>query len=171
MKQYVIGFSIGVILTLLIFYFFNLFVFTPSISKSKIEHSQKVIIDTIMIEQKSKPIHFSQKGKIVYKNIPKVNDANINSELNTSLFEDTNSIIGINKLEFQSTIDTIYNSDTIHLQYQYPLNMFTLDLKQQNDTIKFQQIVIKQQKESWWLKPAIATSSCIIGLLIGQALK
>ena len=75
------------------------------------------------------------------------------------------------KNAYTAALDTIVKQDTINLQYEYPKNYFTLNVRQKPDSIQIQRIeifTIKEKERSWYELPAYITGSIFVGYILGK---
>lgn len=182
MKNYMIGFIIGVAFTLLVLLIMWLVKHNTSdyVSSKRVEIGSvaEVQIDTIYIERNIEPIHITGKGKITKtkpSNIAKADTldttqyACFKTNFAKNLFAQTETFTEVST--FTSQLDTIFRNDTISIRYDFPQNYFMLSLRPKPDSILFKQIVVRQTPEKWWIKPIVAISGCALGVLIGCSVK
>jgi hypothetical protein len=73
---------------------------------------------------------------------------------------------------FTATVDTVFNTDTIRVRYDYPENEMQLAIRMATDTVYQQRLEVTECDESeWWEAPAIATGGMILGILISNTSK
>ena len=71
---------------------------------------------------------------------------------------------------FIARVDTIIVRDTIHAEYTFPQNTFSMVLKRKPDSIfTYKEYVIKTEymKEPWYEKPLYATGGLLLGYFLG----
>ena len=69
-------------------------------------------------------------------------------------------------------VDTVVRRDTVRAEYEFPLNLFSLDIRRAADSVKIETITIsKYIKESrpWWELPLSVAAGAGIGYLAGSA--
>lgn len=116
-----------------------------------IERKTEIVRDTIINTVQQPPI-------IIYKAKPVI-------EYQT----DYDTVI-ITK-PFIAKIDTVIIRDTVHAEYVFPQNTFSMILKRKPDSVvTFREYVIKTEyiKDAWWEKPAWATGGILLGYLLGK---
>lgn len=178
MKNYIIGFAVGVVATLLALLITQTTrCFTNSYTGSKrieIGSVAEVQIDTMYIERNIAPIHIAGQGKItkvaakpsITRSAATMQSYHLKTDFAKNLFGKAEAIPA-----FMAQLDTIFRDDTISISYDYPQNYFMLSLRPKPDSILFKQIVVRQTPEKWWVKPAIAIGSCALGVLVGCSVK
>lgn len=124
------------------YYFYN--------QNRKIINPEQIIIrDTIIKTIPSKPIVINKvKTKIKY-----IKDTIITTK------------------PFIAIIDTIYKTDTIKIEYEFPENLLSLRIYKQPDTTKIEritQINTSKQKSYWWEIPAYICSGALLGFLLSK---
>jgi hypothetical protein len=75
---------------------------------------------------------------------------------------------------FTARLDTVMSADTINLSYDYPENIFMLELKRKPDTSKIQTITLTypvEKKAPWWETPAYIVGGILVGFGIGSLSK
>ena len=75
---------------------------------------------------------------------------------------------------FIASIDTIVKHDTVHAEYEFPENIFSLNVRSKPDTL--QTVYIKtyeraNEQTKWWERPAYILGGCIAGYFIGKFTK
>lgn len=109
--------------------------------------------DTILVRD---TISIVQKGRIQYKTI---------------LVKDT--ILKVDSSAFVSCVDTIISKSSVSVCYQYPENMFSVDLRFIPDTVTKYTIVerpilkYEEKRNSWWEDVAKIGGGIIVGYLLG----
>ncbi|MDR0926148.1 MAG: hypothetical protein LBO69_00090 [Ignavibacteria bacterium] len=121
----------------------------PKAHQTEREVDIEVVIDTGYIHIKRPAVEFRSQGRIMY----------------------TKLVDSVEQPEFVSQFDTVVYTDTIHLEYAYPLNLWTLQMHSAMDSVQYTQVVIRQQKEKWWVKPTIVVGGVLVGILVGWAVK
>ena len=115
-----------------------------------IQYEKEIKRDTVV---KLKP----QKPLIIYKTKMK-------------LVKTSDSLI--KTYPFVAKLDTMLQQDTIRANYEFPQNLFTLEIKRKPDSIKIETIEkIKTiaDKKQWWEAPAYVLSGVLLGYLIGKS--
>lgn len=121
-------------------------------SKSNIEYKNIIFRDTVKIRVASEPIIIS---KVKLKTV-KMSDTVYTSPA------------------FDAVLDTIIKSDTIKAKYEYPDNLFTMEVKKKPDSIQIQKIYIQNvQKDdiseiSWWKKVLIIIAGAAAIFLLAK---
>lgn len=111
-----------------------------------IEYRDKIIYDTLIKTVEHKPIKIEAEPKIIIKR---------------------DTIIKIKP--FTAVLDTVYIRDTIKAIYDYPENIFRLDITKQNDTIFIPaETIIKYKKMPWYYDAGLFLAGSATGYLIGN---
>lgn len=112
-----------------------------------IEYRYKVKRDTIIKTVKTDPVIIEQiKPNIIYK-------------------RDT----VIKTKPFVAVVDTVIKRDTVYAEYEYPENLFSLEISHPDDSIMIPQITeYKEKKEEWWEKPILFITGSFVGYLLGN---
>jgi hypothetical protein len=72
---------------------------------------------------------------------------------------------------FTAELDTVISRDTMKFRYEYPQNVFSFYLAKKPDTLRYQQIVVRETIEKerpWWEIPVSVGGGIIAGVLIGK---
>jgi hypothetical protein len=72
---------------------------------------------------------------------------------------------------FIAKVDTIIVRDTVHAEYVFPQNTFSMVLKRKADSvITFKEYIIKTEylKDPWYEKPLWATGGILLGYMLGK---
>lgn len=73
---------------------------------------------------------------------------------------------------FIAQLDTIIERDTVFVSYQYPAELFRLQIKRAADSIPIRYITIETlmevNSELWWEKPLYAAGGLVIGYGFGR---
>jgi len=70
---------------------------------------------------------------------------------------------------FVASVDTILKQDTVFARYEFPENLFSMNLRRADDTLKTVMIKTEFMKDNcnnWWKSPAIAVAGVIAGYLL-----
>ena len=160
MRNYIIGFMIGVATAIVLSLFLILnrcdskqVVATPSVG---------ITIDTVYVERTRPPINITSPGKITYTsrskiteqpddtlsdNLPDTNEANI-LLCDMNLFDTAATFFKpYSHPIFWSVLDTIYLGDTIKVVYRYPENIFDMSYYPKTDSLMISQILVQQGNE------------------------
>ncbi|MBM2817031.1 MAG: hypothetical protein HW421_3793 [Ignavibacteria bacterium] len=116
--------------------------------RHQIEEKKIIYIDTLIRTLPAKPIYIKRTAEKIIK------------------LRDT--IIQTNP--FCSAIDTIIAFDTVHAEYEFPENIFTIEVKKKPDTMKIQTISIMQtvkEETPWWQTPVYIIGGALGGYVLG----
>ncbi len=74
---------------------------------------------------------------------------------------------------FIATVDTIMKEDTLAVSYEFPQNIFEIDLRrkplEEKTIIKYVTITEEVEKpEAWWVHPAWAVGGLLVGYGLGS---
>jgi hypothetical protein len=77
------------------------------------------------------------------------------------------------KTTFIATVDTIMKEDTLAVSYEFPQNIFEIDLRrkplEEKTIIKYVTITEEVEKpEAWWVHPAWAVGGLLVGYGLGS---
>jgi hypothetical protein len=71
---------------------------------------------------------------------------------------------------FIASLDTLTNKDTIKASYEYPENLFSLEVNRKPDSIRVEKLTkietIKEEKP-WWENAGWFTGGTIVGIIVG----
>lgn len=73
--------------------------------------------------------------------------------------------------EFVSKLDSVIQNDTVMISYYYPANLFDVNIRKKQDTLKYiyKEIMVSQkEEESIWTKSLYILGGLVIGYLIGK---
>lgn len=71
---------------------------------------------------------------------------------------------------FIATLDTIAIDDTVKMQYEFPENIFSLEVARKPDSIRVEKLTVIDKTTdtgNWWEKPVYFTGGTLIGIIIG----
>ena len=115
---------------------------------------REIRIDTIIKLIKRKPIILKKAKADIIQKVDTLNDSIVNP--------------------FIAMIDTIVFNDTVKAEFEYPENLFSLEIKHFPDSLIFEKIYIQQAtdcKREWWEVPTYISSGAIVGIIIGLLVK
>ena len=75
---------------------------------------------------------------------------------------------------FRTEIDTVLGGDTLHTEYAFPQNLFSLTLTRKPDTLSKEIVVIDQVRTkpgNWWEKPLIFIAGTAAGIIFSNLSK
>ena len=116
--------------------------------KVRIVKDRQVIRDTIIKEIKLPPVKIVKAKPII------------------RIIRDTM----IETKPFIASLDTIAKDDTVKMEYEFPENYFSLEVKRKPDSVRLEKLtVIEKTMENgnWWEKPAYFTGGALLGIIIG----
>ena len=113
--------------------------------RTETQYYEKIVYDTILKTIEYEPIRIISKPKIITK-------------------KDT---IIVTK-PFTARLDTVVIRDTITLAYDYPENIFSLDITRKQDTLYIPAgTIIKYRNQPWYETAAYALGGVTLGYLLG----
>lgn len=75
---------------------------------------------------------------------------------------------------FVATVDTVVKQDTIFARYEFPENLFSLNLRRSDDTLRTVMVkteVVKSEGRDWWEGPAIGVAGVVVGYLLRSLIR
>ena len=70
---------------------------------------------------------------------------------------------------FAASIDTVIQRDTVRAYYEFPVNLFSLDIRRHPDSLRIEKLTILQSVEKprpWWETPAYIVGGILTGMII-----
>jgi hypothetical protein len=138
----VLSFILGFLIALMILKYF--------VNNTNQDINHLITMDTVYKEIQSEPLILEKaRTKIIYK-------------------RDT----VIQTKPFTAITDTIIKHDTVHAEYEFPENFFSLSVLRKPDTLRTIQIETISEKKSndqWWKQTAYILGGAFIGYFIGQS--
>lgn len=75
---------------------------------------------------------------------------------------------------FSARIDTVVKYDTIRAEYEFPENLFSMELRRRPDTVNIYRDTIsrtKTKERPWWESAAYIAGGALLGFLMGSSAK
>jgi hypothetical protein len=107
------------------------------------------------------------KTDTIYKEIP--SEPIVISKMKTKIIYQKDTIIETQP--FTAVVDTIINRDTLHTEFNFPENSFSMLLLRKPDTVMVQKITTIEtppQKSNWWEVPLSILGGAALGYAFGR---
>ena len=101
--------------------------------------------------------------KLVYK------DPIIITKMKTKIIEKADTVV--QAVPFTARIDTIIKYDTINARFEFPENLFSLQVRKKPDSALFETRTVfrtVEKEKPWWETPAYVIGGTVIGFLLGS---
>jgi hypothetical protein len=106
----------------------------------------------------------------VFKTIEK--EPIILEKIKTKIIKQKDTII--KTYPFIAKVDTILKRDTIKISYDFPQNIFSMNIRRMPDTLALQKMLITKMikiEPPWWETPAFIAAGTLIGYVLASSLK
>jgi hypothetical protein len=90
----------------------------------------------------------------------------------TRLVKKSDTIIEVNP--FVALIDTFIKHDTIRAEFEFPQNLFSMEIKRKPDSVRIEKITQVQTIEKdkpWWEVPVYIVGGTVLGYLLGSSFR
>jgi hypothetical protein len=108
---------------------------------------------------------FTQKADTIVKIVP--SEPLIIERVKTKIIYTGDTIVQTKP--FVAMVDTVVKQDTIFAKYEFPENLFSLNLRRSDDTVRTVMIkteIMKSESKNWWKSPAVAVAGLVVGYLL-----
>lgn len=80
----------------------------------------------------------------------------------------------IKAVPFTASIDTLVHQDTVKATFDYPENLFSLNISSSPDSLEMQKLLITKMiktRNRWWETPAYVATGTILGYVLASSFK